>query len=277
MPVTQKRITGGRRLLRGRYLRAPLVAYRYLGVSEADVFLASFPRSGSTWLRFMVGHLLLGRRPEFDSIRSVLPGVGHHRRAQGYLPNEGRLIKTHERREFPYSYWRSRLIYLVRDGRDVAVSYYYWLQRRLGYESSFAEFLPAFLQGKFDGYGPWQVHVESWLGDRESTGGLLLIRYEDLLDDPEAWLARVADFLGMKPSREQVRAAVEGQGVESMQQREQRSTRLQQMAARPDLPYVRQGKSGQWREHFGEREMALFLEQAGSTLRKLGYAGEDRD
>src|SRR6516165_33686 len=77
-------------------LRIPLVWYRHRGLNPGDVFVASYPRSGSTWLRFLLFETLTKNEAGFDNVNRMLPDVGMHEGATALLANKGRLIKTHE-------------------------------------------------------------------------------------------------------------------------------------------------------------------------------------
>ena len=77
-------------------LRVPLVWSRHRGLKDQDVFVASYPRSGSTWLRFLLFETLTKNDAGFDNVNRMLPDVGMHADATPLLPNQGRLIKTHE-------------------------------------------------------------------------------------------------------------------------------------------------------------------------------------
>jgi hypothetical protein len=57
--------------------------------------LASYPRSGNTWLRFVLADVL-AESSSFDNIQGLIPEIGIHGGARSLLPNGGRLIKTHE-------------------------------------------------------------------------------------------------------------------------------------------------------------------------------------
>src|ERR1700744_2321096 len=99
-------------------LRSPLVWLRHLGLDTSDVYLASYPRSGNTMLRFVLAEILSGIPSSFDSIQRIVPEIGVHVHAHPLLPGAGRLIKTHE----PYRRKYKRGIYIVRDIRDVMLS-----------------------------------------------------------------------------------------------------------------------------------------------------------
>ena len=77
-------------------MRDFVLSYRHRGLLPEDVMLASYPKSGSTWLSFMLAELLwqAGREQTLLDNR-YLPQIGKQSRAIRRLPNGGRLIRTH--------------------------------------------------------------------------------------------------------------------------------------------------------------------------------------
>jgi hypothetical protein len=253
-------------------LRLLPVVYRHTTVSRRDAFLVSYPKSGNTWLKFMLTYLLSGREADFDSDSTVVADVGSHRATPGLLPGGGRLIKSHEPYSSPQKRFYRKAIYLVRDGRDVAISYYYMVLRRGWYEGELQQFLSSFLGPGVDGYGPWHGHVESWLDSplRES-GSLLVLRYEDLLEDPIPHLCSAMEFLGKPVARERAEAAARAHTAERMRERE-RHSRFHQRQKRRDIMFVRTAGSGDWARTFTAEDKERFAWVAGDVLRRLGYA-----
>jgi hypothetical protein len=247
------------------------VVYRHLSVSERDTFLVSYPKSGNTWLKFMLTHLLTGLEADFDHDSAVIAEVGDHRGAPGVLPGGGRLIKSHEPYAGPTKRVYRKAIYLIRDGRDVAVSYYYTLIRRGLYEGEFGPFLRLFLGGAVDGYRPWHEHVESWLDSPLRQGGsLLVVKYEDLLKEPVESLSAAMTFLGKPVARERAEETVGTYSVEGMRQREQGS-RFHERQKRRDIMFVRRAESGDWVRTFTPDDEELFSRVTGDLLQRLGY------
>jgi hypothetical protein len=271
LPVLQLR-SNLLRLRHQRHLRLLPVAYRHTALTAHDAFLVSYPKSGNTWLRFMLTDLLGGRRADFDADSTVVAEVGAHRTAPAVLPDGGRLIKSHEPYAGPHKRSYRKAIYLVRDGRDVAVSYYYTLIRRGRYEEGdFEPFLKSFLAGEIDGYGPWQQHVESWLGSPLlEDGSLLLVKYEDLLKEPVEQLSSVVEFLGKPLDRERIEAAVDAHSAERMRERE-RGSRFHEKQKRTDIMFVRTAGKGDWTRTFTAPDEELFRQAAGDQLERLGY------
>jgi hypothetical protein len=279
-------LKAARRLKHRPYVRLPAVALRHRGISPGDIFVLSYPRSGNTWVRFMLAHVLLGRQPNFDEVFSHIPPVGWHRDAPRVLPHGGRLIKSHERPTWPYASSYRKVVYLVRDGRDVAVSYYDWYLNKGLYAGRFESFLRLFLAGRLDGYGSWHEHVRSWLTSAPARAdALLVVRYEDLLGCPSENLARIAEFVGLDAareqldealvSREQVEYAIVRNPVEWSRRGRLPVRRSPARAARGRIRGVAGGPSGQWRRVLTSREQELFQRTAGDVLAELGYAGED--
>src|SRR5437870_7388500 len=113
----------GRRILMGQ-----VPAGRRLTVFPDDVFLVSYPRSGNTWTRFLIGNLLDQEDPiTFANIESRIPEIYFFPdKVLRRLPRR-RILKSHEYFDHRYK----RVVYIVRDPRDVATSmYHYSIKRR---------------------------------------------------------------------------------------------------------------------------------------------------
>jgi hypothetical protein len=246
--------------------------YRHRRVSRQDAFLVSYPKSGNTWLKFMLTYLLSGTEVDFDSASTTIAEVGSHHSTPAVLPGGGRLIKSHEPYAGPQRRSYRKAIYLIRDGRDVAVSYYYTLIRRGLYEGDFGPFLRLFLGGGVDGYGPWHRHVESWLASPVHQGGsLLVVKYEDLLSEPVEHVSRAMEFLDQPVAPERAEEAISTYSVERMRERE-RLSRFHAKQKRSDIMFVRTAQSGDWAGTFSAADEQLFARVTGDLLGQLGYA-----
>jgi Sulfotransferase domain len=247
------------------------VIYRHTALSPTDAFLVSYPKSGNTWLKFMLTHLLSGREADMDSDSTVIAEVGSHREAPEVLPGGGRLIKSHEPYTGPQKRFYRKAIYLIRDGRDVAVSYYYTIVRRGLYEGEFGPFLKLFLDGDVDGYGPWHEHVESWLSSPLATqDSLLVLRYEDLLEVPTDNLCTAMEFLGRPVDRTRAEETIRAFSADRMRERE-RASQFHEKQKRRDIMFVRTAGSGDWARTFSEEDSELFHRVTGDLLQRLGY------
>jgi hypothetical protein len=248
-------------------VRAPLIWLRHCGLDAADVFLASYPRSGNTWTRFLLTEILAKETASFDNVNLAIPEMGIHARAQLTLPSGGRLIKTHE----PYRSEYKRAVYLVRDFRDVVLSQFS-RERELGIHSmSMDEYLPLFLDGRLSGFGAWQEHLPSWLdGPLARTENMLIVRFEEMRRDPEPVISRIVEFLGYEPQPKVIHAAIENNSVERMRAKENAAQNLPK-STREEGRFVRKGSIAGWRAKMTERQLRWVDQKAGDVLVRLGY------
>lgn len=262
-----------RKILRLRSLRALLVAYRHRGLLPDDVFLASYPRSGSTWLQFMLYELLTGTSPEFVLVNRVIPYVGKHHTAPPLLPGGGRLIKTHEP---PLPHYQ-KAIYLVRDGRDVLFSEYRYLTMTRLYGRDFSHFLDEFLTGGVHAFGTWARHVNTWLDSRlNAEGNMLLVRYKDLRAGTTEILQTIIDFLGVEIKPQAIAEAIEHNTIDRMRAKEDKARKTFFKEFRKEIHFVHQGAVGGWEELLDGDERQRVEQVFGPTLMRLGLYAPDK-
>jgi len=237
--------------------------------SEASMqptYLVSYPKSGSTWLRFLLANCISEHSCDFTNVHTLVPDL-HFMPTS--LAGQPEILKTH----LLYHPGVDRVVYLVRDGRDVAVSYFHhWQKQHHGRSlTSFHEFLKHFNNGLLDNFGPWGQHVLSWLdGD---TPDLLLVRYEDLKCDTVAALRRVLVFLGARVTEEKLLSAVAKSEFGRMQELERQQYHLCPTLAHTDssIPFVRSGRNAQFLEFFTPESQLTFEQLHGQALMRVGY------
>jgi Sulfotransferase domain len=264
----QKKPTSAYRKLRRKFaqtkLRAPLVWYRHRGLRPADMFFAAYPKSGTTWARFVLFEMLSGMPSGFRATNQQMPGVGMHFKALRLLPGGGRLVATHEFYRKDYH----RAIYMVRDPRDILLSEFAFLSALEYYRDDLDHFVKTFLFTCVSAYGPWHKNVTSWLDSPIArNGNLLLVRYEDLRKDPVPLFAQMADFLGAKVDEEKIKLAVANNSIQNMRQKEDKEPVRASIKGR----FVRDGKVRGWVSKLSPAQVRLIEEHAGSTLLRLGY------
>lgn len=251
-------------------------AGRNVTVLPGDVFVVSYPKSGNTWTRFLVGNLIYQDEPiTFANVESRLPSLYvHSDRKLRKLP---RILKSHDCFDPRYR----TVIYIVRDPRDVLVSaYHYAVKLKILPENwGIEKFVPAMLDGSFDSgvlvnprWGSWHDNVASWLAMKDSRK-FLLLRYEDMLDDPEGELAKVAHFLGLEATPERLARAVRLSSADHMRELEKKQSAEWSLTknTRPDMAFVRKARAGNWSSEL-PRQTVVDIEKAwGSLMRTLGY------
>lgn len=255
-------------------LRAPLTRVRHWGLDRNDAFIASYPRSGNTWLRFVLFDILVsGQTSGFDEVNHIIPDVGLHKPAIPLLPGAGRLIKTHE----PFQKEYRKAIYLVRDARDVALSEFAY-QKALGWiPDDFNSFLQQFVRGEVNPFSAWHEHVPDWTDSKlASSPNFLLIKFEEMRRNTEDTVVRVLDFLGVDVDRGVVTDAIANNTVKKMQEKEQKSPQLSNTAPNPngseESRFIRSGSIAGWRNRLTDEQIKLIENKAGAVLERMGYS-----
>jgi len=248
-------------------------AARDLTVYPDDTFLVSFPRSGNTWTRFLVCNLINPDDPvNFAELESRIPEIYYvpDRILRGF--QRPRVIKSHECFDPRYR----KIIYIVRDPRDVLISYYeFQLKRRvISDDCSLEEFLPYFMDSEIEPKtGSWRDHVVSWIATRGGQKSFLLLRYEDMLADTQKESTKIASFLGLDSSPERIARAVALSSADRMRklEKEQSGQWTATRNTRQDKPFVRKAAAGGWKSTLPEGCVARIESAWGDVMRSVGY------
>jgi hypothetical protein len=216
------------------------------------VWLASYPRSGNTLYRMLLYQLCglvtysVYDDPYFEQA-GVSEVVGHRllpapveelaRAADTYL------VKTHTG---PTD--GSPAVFVVRDGRDVMVSLAHYSTRvDRALALTYRDALWSLVTGDM---GHWGDYVTRWLDRPEPT---VVVRYEDLLEDPSGEVARSLEAVGVEacptdaalPAFDELHARWPG--------------------------FFRRGKVGAWRDEMEEHYQTVFWKNHGEAMERLGY------
>jgi hypothetical protein len=189
-----------------------------------------------------------------------------------------RILKSHECFQPHYKH----VIHIVRDPRDVAVSFYHHNVKAGNIPENYPmdDFIPRFIAAEFDSrWGCWAESVISWLVLRRENPNFLMLRYEDMKSDPQSQLLRVAEFLRQRSFRnidstpEKLQRAVDLSTPERMRalEKEQGSQWVLTQKTRLDKPFVRTAKSGGWKSTLSPRAVSLIESAWRNTMLDLGY------
>jgi hypothetical protein len=245
---------------------------RYLDVWPDDVFILSFPKSGNTWTRFLIANLIYPETPaDFSNINRLTPDPeAMSKRELAKMPRP-RIIKSHQYFDPRYP----RVIYIVRDPRDVMLSMYHFQRKCRVIEDQFPleKYATQFIAGKTSPYGSWGDNVASWLVTRQNRPGFLLLRYEDMLEDAARELNKVVAFLQIPPDAERIANAVRRSAADEMRKLERSQAHLwsSTKSTRQDLPFVRAAKAGGWRTELPEEAVSQLEGAWGHLMTHLGY------
>jgi aryl sulfotransferase len=201
-------------------------------------WLASYPKSGNTWARFLLYSYFYDRPAQSTAdVAQFIPDI-HEVLARGQdLPSDGRpelIVKTHFRSSAPemrrYLPATARVIYIVRNPRDVLLSNLRYLgattpEQRRQLADQFVT------SGGLDHWattfnmGTWGENVDSWYGDllrSDARIPSLHLRYEDLRESPGQEFTRMVEFLGWPVDPARINRAVGHASLERMRELEDR-------------------------------------------------------
>ena len=232
--------------------------------APGDIFVASYPKCGTTWVQYIVYLLENGGRPlgageRLEDVFPHLEEVGAQRVLE--LP-QPRLVKTHLSLERTPWNEHAKYLYVARNPFDCAVSFYHHTRGFVRHydfaDGAWDTFFECFLRGEVD-FGDYFDNLLSWW-PRRFAPNVLFVTFEKMLAAPAAAAQDIAVFLG-GPAAELARDArrmdgvVRASGFAAMS-RDQARWSSARAADMP--PFVRKGVVGDWRGQFS-REQARRL------------------
>lgn len=247
------------------------------------VWIASYPRSGNTWLRFLLCAYFLGAARDSREMENRIPNLhrGDLDKAWAHDPVLG---KTHSpwSAHHPY-YQESRgCIYLIRHPKDVLLSNLNFFKLHGGAAED-RTFALDFIHGRGvpcwrEDLGSWEEHASSWI--ESSSLPRLVIRYDTMKAKPRSALARVIQFLGLQPEPDKIARAVHDCQLPRLRRLEIEERRAQRSALFPngfdhldsDRFFFHRAGVGQNLSHLGDDLDELFDRTFAGSLRLLQAA-----
>lgn len=237
-------------------------------LAQADYVLMSWGKSGRTWLRVMLSRFYQiacavpeGRMLEFDNLKAYDPAI------PSMFYTHGNYLRDYtgnwtDKREF----YGKRIVMLVRDPRDIAVSQYYqWKYRMRPVKKILNDYPPhgsdvslfEFVMNPRCGLPVILDFMEIWQRELPKVAGSVVVRYEDMRADPATALGRVLAFMGTPGMPGQIQAAVDYAAYDNMKRLEQKKVYwlsgwrlVPGDRANPQSFKVRRAKVGGWRDDF---------------------------
>ncbi len=217
-----------------------------LRLRRDDVVFAFYPKTGSTWVRIVFFHLLNQHQADtdfsFDDVNQVMPEFANPSFFQRWpFPAIPRLVKTH--RPFNRLLARNRIVVFTREPRDTMISFLHYANAKKAF--GFSGDLAALLVHPEMGLDAYFQFYQSWL----PRAGLV-IRYEDLLADPQGTFRKLVDFVGLEVSDTEIAAALEASSLERTRAAQQRSSDAFKDKFQDGFVFARSGQSGEGRAVF---------------------------
>lgn len=257
-----------------KYILGTDRAERDFAVYPDDTFVVSYPRSGNTWTRFLIANLVYPEKNVgFTNIEKLIPDTSSQSNRTLKSTPRPRIIKSHEYFDPRYQ----KVIYIVRDPRDVALSYYDFQRKYRQIEDRYPleQYVEDFVQGRLISidWGTWAENVASWVYTRGKSKSFLLLRYEGMMKDTTHELTRIAQFFGIEPEPTRVQQTIERSSADRM--RELEKLEADQWIAtknrRKDIPFVRVAKAGGWRTSLPVKSVEQIETAWGDLMTTLGY------
>lgn len=277
------------------------------------VWIASYPKSGNTWFRAFIANLLSGAnepvhintlavngntRHLFDAMSGIDSACLFPEEVDRLRPDFYKKIsmssgpdccfyKIHDayrrlpdgRAIFPSELTRCT-IYIVRNPLDVALSFAHFLRR--DFDQIIAEMNEdgytfnlerrSITRMLLQEYSSWSSNVLTWL-NAPSGMKVHLMRYEDMLRNPEETFGQAVHAIGLDHSEEQIRRAITFSSFETLREME----RKEGFREKPPQAgaFFREGKAGSWREILSRKQTSALIEKNRTAMQRLGYLDAD--
>ncbi len=271
------------------------------------LWLASYPKSGNTWVRAFVANLLandpkpvplaeLHRYADDESLAehyTALTGLPAHAldlntvcalrpRVQEAIASRGSgtsLVKTHNYWGKYDDHWLQdpRLtvgaIHIVRNPLDVVVSMSHHFGLTLDAAIDFLGNEETAIGSELRGVGQvlssWRLHVASW--SAVDSAAFLTVRYEDLLEKPGKWFTRIAKLLGAGDDRQRIERAIRFSSFDQLSANERRAGFVE-ASDRTDTRFFRSGRQNQWRTALDKDQVRRVVEAHRDQMKRFKYA-----
>lgn len=262
-----------------------------LEIRDSDVFVVTYPKSGTIWMQQIL--LLLEAKGNVTAVNKfsnysnadLVPWLEVSGTREAFITAPSpRFRVSHLLHQFMPSALRQKrgkVIYIVRNPKDVLVSYFYFhkLATMLETPKDFDEFFEKFLRGDVFG-GRWFDHIKTWYSQKDNMN-ILFITYEEMIQNLRSAVERIALFLDKELTDEQIARVVEHSTFKNMRKIPQAN--YEQVS--DDLlnhhagTFMRKGTIGDWKNHFTVTQSERFDEAFQKEMKDfpLSFIWDIRD
>lgn len=254
----------------------------------AERYVMSFPKAGRTWLRVFLAkycHELYGTPMDivFMSLKRPHPSMPRVFFSHSGLFGEvlerkkgGDVQVTEDRMKRNLDELAGKdIVLLVRDPRDIVVSYFFYLTRRLGRKDVPQEIIP-FMRSREYGIQAIVRYYNAWMMRVGTFGSLTVLKYEDLKSEPDMAFRKFVEALGLPWREGAYRSASAYSDFDNMRKLEEAGAYDEHFGksdkdAEEETRHVRKGVVGGYLSHFGADELAYMDRMTESLHPHFGY------
>lgn len=239
---------------------------------DTDILIATYPRSGTTWLQNVLHILKTKKKLDvhiYDSIPFlIIPQFGKKSPSELEDIPAPRMLKTHLPWDLVPKNDKCKYIYCYRNPKDVFVSLYHHTtgSDTFGYHGTIPEFWDLYLKGEVE-YGSWFDHVISWWEQKDNPN-VFFLSYEDLQCNFKEKVLQIAAFAGFELSEELYELIAEECSFQTM-----KSNKFidRSVASKPgeNSAHIRKGTVGGWKDVLTADQSKVMDEMIETKLKGL--------
>ena len=269
------------------------------------VWLASYPKSGNTWVRAFLHNLIFATEESYDINKINLLSVGDsatewyseflikpckdwgieetaaarprvHAKIAGltdgliFVKTHNALV-THAGTPMVTPELTAGAIYIIRNPLDTVVSMSHYfdidLDSAIAILNQSFEARPGDKKVVYQMWGSWSENVASWT--RKIDPSLFVMRYEDLLLDPMVPFSALVEFLYLCPTRRELEKAISNSSFDKLQEQEQESGFTEMPSSSGS--FFRKGVAGQWKDALTKDQVRAIVNAHYEQMSRFGY------
>lgn len=235
-----------------------------------DICVVTYMRSGTTMLQMLLYQLLTDGNMNFRHLSDISPFLEDAITSGDRLRNlpSPRCFKTHGNYKYFPRKADGRIVYVIRNGMDVAASVYHYYKNYSMPNLTW----DWFLNKNFMGPDSWFKHVADWLENKHHLN-ICYLQYEDLTQNKRQNIEKLATFLNVPLTEEKMQRVLERCSFDFMKQHQEKFGRPKLDISKVDDQFIRKGESDKGQLQFNEEQRAKFNELYNKYLGKynLGY------
>ncbi|XP_068611867.1 amine sulfotransferase-like [Brachionichthys hirsutus] len=221
-------------------------------IRGSDVFLVTYPKSGTIWTQQIIISIYEfdGGLSKYPTNMGKMPWLEYIDNRENYhLRPSPRLFACHLTPEFMppgLEDKKPKIIYVIRNPKDIIVSYYHFCQiyNFLDTPESLEDFFEDFMKGKV-GSASWFDHVKKWKSKSDQYD-ILYLTYEDMIVDLKTAVIKICTFLGKNLSEADVEKVVEKSTFKNMKEDPKANYKFL-TSVKGD--FIRKGQIGDWKNY----------------------------